>query len=282
MDSSYSAPRVAGNADLSTLDRSAFERAGAAFVPVVKPAQWPGPESGACEVALMYDDSNLLLCYEIGSGSFTKPDEVAVAAAAAAAAEPGNTEFDWARGVGMPAPFWSILNDDRVEIFLWVKKPAAAAGGGDDRAAADEENDPVAAHERGESYFAIECNRAGAAIQMHVGFRKEFDFSWPGAATALRASCTATAGGGGGGGGGADTPCRMVLALAWDSVGVDVSAAGVLPEMRVALCRGMKGGGESGTDEGGEVTVWSSWIDPGDDEVNFHRSQCFGELRLLP
>ena len=269
----YAAPRAPVGADVGTLDAAAFKSAGAAFVPIKKPALWPGAEAGT-QVACMYDDENLFLCYELAGGSFAPPDAALVAAAAAAAAEKGNTEYDWARGVGMPPEFWSILGDDRVEVFLWVRsssRPAAAAAG------AVAETETAEEREAGESYYAIECNRSGAAIAMRVGFRKQFDFSWPGScaepATVLRMACSEA---------GATVPCTMVLALNWAAVGVDLSAGvDTLPELRVALCRGMKGGGESGTEEGGDVNTWTSWVDPGDDEVNFHRSECFGVLRLL-
>tara|TARA_B110000208_G_scaffold34721_2_gene45871 strand:- start:13 stop:810 length:798 start_codon:yes stop_codon:yes gene_type:complete len=261
MSSTLLAHRAPAGASTATLDRTAFEAAGATFYAIKKPALWPGAESGACEVAMLYDDERLYICYDVSGGSFVAPKPALVAAAAAAAAEEGNTEYEWPRSVGMPPAQWSILDDDRVEIFFWARSSPAPE---------DEASTPEAL-EAGESYYAVECNRAGKAIQMRVGFRKQFDYSWPDSAgtEAMLAACSNDAESG---------PCEMVLSLTWSSVGVDLaSGVAALPEMRVALCRGMKG------DEGGKADgfIWSSAVDCNDDEVNFHRSQTFAALVLV-
>jgi len=245
----YRAPRTYANAKTALMEgRKAFEEAGARFIRIQKPKRWPGPAAGKCEVAVMYDSKHLMACFDMAGGSFTGPDPDGLAAVAEAAAQVPPREddgFAWAREAGQPEEFWSILNDDRVELFLWV-----AREGGEWQ-------------EEGSFYHAVECGREGQAIQMKVGFRKQWDWTWR---ARHSAACLPPPEGRDGN--------IMVLTIPWASYGLDLSAkAPPPPKLRMALCRGEKGAD-------GEVNIWSSHVDPQDDEVNFHRPNVFGDLTL--
>lgn len=209
-------------------DSSVFDAA--MPVQLTKPRLWPGSEAGGCEARVMYCDQYLWLSYAIQGGSFAAP-----------AAEPPK-DTDWCHAAGMPERMWPILDDDRVEIFMWhvgAENP-------------DNEED-------GEHYHIIECNREGLAIKAKVGFRKEFDFSWQ--ASGMCAKWI-------------EAENRMVLAMPWACYGIDISTS---PRLRVALCRGERNPDGQGVSVSG---IWSSWVDSHDDTVDFHRSNHFGELVL--
>ena len=270
-------PRQPGSRSPLLAGRAAFEGAGCEFVAIRRPRAWPGAGAGGCEAALMHDEEHLWLCYDIQGGTFSVPSEarVAQAACAAANADAGTDGFEWCREQGMAKEFWSILGDDRVELFMWVVDQSAAAGGADN--SSDSGSDAAAlARERGQSYFAIECNRTGGAIQARVGFRKQFDWSW----RAHHRSAFLPAAGAGAGAGAATG--SMVLAVPWKSFGLSERPSGgdassSSPRLRIALCRGERGDagagagagadpsatdvGEQGSEDGG-IQIWSSWIDP--------------------
>lgn len=204
----------------------AFRRAEA--ITLRKPSQWPGAESGETRVRLLWNEQHLFLAYELVSGSFAPARTVPPADAGA--------------DVGVPQTMRSILYDDRVEIFMWVAKEGM--------------------EEAGQHYYAIECNKAGNAIENKVGFRRQFDWAWR---SGFRARfCEAQD---------AENPA-MVLQVPWSAYGVDLALHS--KNLRIALCRGefsapaqIKAGG-----------VWSCHVEPHDKEVDFHRSNCFSGLTL--
>jgi hypothetical protein len=222
----YRAGKLASDVDPFS-DAAAFDSAQA--VPLQVPKLWPGAAAGGCTARVMYSASHLWLSYSISGGSFVEP----------CTKPPSDTA--WAEEVGMPEGYWPILDDDRVELFLWAPQNEALS-------------------EEGEHYHAIEMNKGGSAIQMKVGFRKNFDWNWD--AVGVRSQVF--------------DGNRVVMAVPWGAYGIDAAQVPA-PRLRMALCRGERS--ESRPEEQG-VEVWSSWVDPGDDEVDFHRSACFGELLL--
>eukprot|EP00937_MAST-01D_sp_MAST-1D-sp2_P001414 g1414.t1 len=287
---------------------AAFAAAGCRWAAIRRPRRWPGAREGGTDVAAMYDESHLWLCYVIQGGSFEEPSAARRAAATAAAAASAPTsreddEYAWCRDQCMPPEMWSILADDRVELFLWAQDPRADEGGKQGGGAAAEAPLLPAKEERsdrswtsdrstrrrrarearrerealrdeaGQAYFCMEVNRAGEAIQARVAFRKNFDWGWRAQHTAVYLE--------------RDNTRSMVIKLPWASVGIKPRPG---LSLRAALCRGERAGaGAAGAaadgagDDGGEgggISVWSSWTDPRDDVVDFHRSQCFGELLL--
>ena len=227
----YLCPHRPKDVDPFTSTAEAF--AGAAKVSFAKPRLWPGAEAGGCAAQLVYDSECLWICYTVSGGSFTDPTEK------------GPEDVSWAKEVGMPDSYWSILDDDRVEIFFWKQGTPAGSN-----------------QEEGESYHIIECNKHGKAIQATVGFRKKMDWTWTGN---FRAKLV--------------TGNRMVLGVPWASYAVDLGEDPSPSNLRMFLGRGEK----SKEDEGVSATgIWSAWVDPADDEVDFHRSGCFGTLQLQP
>jgi hypothetical protein len=194
-----------------------------------KPKMWPGSESGSCEARLLYCDEFLWVSYKL-SGSFTEPVTVPP------------PDVAWCKETSMPEDYWPILDDDRVEIFLWPHSS--------DKAPNDEE---------GGHYYAIECNKGGKAIQGKVGFRKQFDWTWK---AEHRAELIGES--------------TIVLRVPWASYGVDLSKD-PSPSLRMAICRGEKSAPDEGVTKSG---IWSNWVDPCDDTVDFHRSEHFGRLEL--
>ena len=71
--------------------------------------------------------------------------------------------------VPSPEHMWPILDDDRVEVFLWNVQSGANSdgcatgdGGGDSGGGGSDQA------EAGQHYFIIECNKEGRAIQSKV------------------------------------------------------------------------------------------------------------------
>ena len=126
-------------------------------------------------------------------------------------------------------------------------------------------------------YSCLEVNRAGRAISNTVRFRRE-GFNWSEGATGYEARFLPR-------GllprGGAPPPA-MVVRVPWEGSAFPNGSPPTRQELlraglRVALCRAEF----SGTGQRERGGVWSTWHDPLDEEVDFHRSECFGDLELV-
>ena len=73
-------------------------------------------------------------------------------------------------------------------------------------------------------------------------------------------------------------PCGVLtLGVPWRAFGFDTRPGPDQQRVMLALCRGEFGSAEREAAGG----VWSCHVDPGDAVVDFHRSECFGELTLV-
>jgi hypothetical protein len=136
------------------------------------------------------------------------------------------------------------------------------------------------AHQPGE-YVAFEVNRAGRAIVSRTRFRRQFDFHWQTALCKEKETL---------GGGGADAAAQVAAAVTYDDgtqvvfafsvvladLGLEVARleAGT-QRLRLLLARATR------ADDSGADMAWASWVDPGDDAVDFHRPETFGSVQFL-
>eukprot|EP00927_Polykrikos_kofoidii_P046848 TRINITY_DN40978_c0_g1_i1.p1 TRINITY_DN40978_c0_g1~~TRINITY_DN40978_c0_g1_i1.p1 ORF type:complete len:640 (-),score=107.11 TRINITY_DN40978_c0_g1_i1:38-1957(-) len=238
-----------------------------------KPQLWPGPESSATTARLLWNEEALYVCWELEG----------VAAPPTSASNVEEVALEALQGGQVQPDQCTVLIDERVECFLWQQPLAVDAG---------------ASQNTGQTYYAFEINYAGKALTNQAKFGGPMDFKWGGEAvyttwteemalgwdgsssTALASSESAL-------------PFkRVVIAeLYWAPMGIDVGR-----EVRVGLHRAQhpvgKGSQNIASGEVGDRLsetdvrriqsefVWSSWIDPGDATVNFHRPEFFGKLQL--
>ncbi|CAJ1432118.1 unnamed protein product [Effrenium voratum] len=169
----------------------------------------------------------------------------------------------------IPAERQSILFDERVECFVWQP------GDGN------------------ETYFAFEINFDGKALTNRAKFGGHFDFGWDSSAAYSawtkelpvglvgdvgKDAATAASGG-------ARAPgARVVIgAFRWQALGIDRKR-----EIRIGLTRAQHPlvlSSELGQAEADAILkgmIWTTWVDPDDAEVNCHRAEMFGRVKLEP
>lgn len=191
----------------------------------------------------LYNKTRLFLAFLTEDSSFKPPAKL------------GPNGADWAAAQNMPRSMWTILNDDRMEAFLWPQSPAHTP----------------------KEYFAFEVNRGGRAVVSRTQFLRQFDFNWK------TAFCEAE--------GGEDAALQVasrliisrepdnksVFVFAVDFADLGLSAARLESgeqTLRCGLYRACR------ADDCGADMAWSSWVDPGDDQVDFHRPETFGWIQF--
>jgi len=174
-------------------------------------------------------------------------------------------------GGSVPAEMRSVLLDERVECFLWQP---------------DGSSTPI-----GQTYYAFEVNFEGKMLTNRAVFNGSFDFHWDSESAAKAwtsqlsvghcdsASPLPTA----------ESPAptkRVVFAqFRWEAMKMDPEK-----EIRIGLHRAQHPPkSEAGNFLSREISeallrgmIWTTFVDPGDAEVNFHRSGLFAKLQLQP
>lgn len=222
-----------------------------------KPKLWPGPNGSKTTVKAFYDGEGLHALFSV-FGAFKAPS--------------GSTKE-------------SILNDDRVEIFAF----------------------PVGSTT---TYRAYETNRGAKTFDFgarvcsdcvcdsccgaEAKFVRRFDYKWSGnlvaefvaadgdsdnkAAAAESKSASASSGAQNGAGKDADVLAGyMRMSVPWSDLNVDASKA--LPKQGIVL--GFYRGETFVNDKGETDWIWTNWVDPGVDAINFHCPETFGEVHLV-
>jgi hypothetical protein len=239
----YLAPYVTARPDISArADDVRCIFADAAAVTLRRPVKWVDtPQSDPAFVKIVHTASDIHLLYDC-TGSFRAPCEKL-------------RSTDFANRWSIAESMRTCLDDDRVEVFLW------------DGA--------------GEQYHAVEMNAAGRALIGTHRFGMRFDFSGAG-------SFSEASWGRGGRLLNGDEP-----ELEADDLLVGHSELMLVSVSKASI--GLSGGG--GDEPTADVTLragvyraqwkaafedfaWSSWVDPRDEEVNFHRKETFGRLVL--
>ncbi|CAJ1435849.1 unnamed protein product [Effrenium voratum] len=220
-----------------------------------KPTRWPGPEGFKTTARLLWDEEALYVCWEL-QGSARAPVKL------------GDVQLE-DQLASIPAERQSILFDERVECFVWQP------GDGN------------------ETYFAFEINFDGKALTNRAKFGGHFDFGWDSSAAYSawtkelpvglvgdvgKDAATAASGG-------ARAPgARVVIgAFRWQALGIDRKR-----EIRIGLTRAQHPlvlSSELGQAEADAILkgmIWTTWVDPDDAEVNCHRAEMFGRVKLEP
>ena len=207
--------------------------------PISKPKLWPevfdagkGDETTVCFAHTNRDLFARFFC----AGAFREP-----------VSEASKESLAFADDKGVPASVTSVLDDDRVEIFIGL---AGEAAGEPD-------------------YYAIEVNRSGKALTNAARWGKRFDFnSWgakPNQSWGKLVDCRETEGG-----------VEVVLVVKkwpWKSSETSEATRPIL----IGAFRAQQRQGDGGEHD----FSWTSAVDPLDDLVDFHRVELFGELALL-
>lgn len=224
------------------------------------PALWPGPRGSATTARLLWNESALFVCWEL-EGNVSLP------------VTPSQVDpecFGALLDGAAPADQRMVLLDERVECFLW--RP--------------ETDSPTAR----QTYFAFEVGYGGKALTTRARFDGTKDFTWGSEAYVAWSQNLPV----GWSGAASPTPSQMagvpqpnkrvvIAEFQWSAVGMTPG-----PGLRIGLHRAeYPSGGPTGVLGKSEVDkllgemVWTSWIDPGDDVVNFHRPEMFGTLELV-
>ena len=162
---------------------------------------------------------------------------------------PVGSKNQWGAENNVPDLCQSVIYDDRCEVFLW----------------------PVVRNDTGEliledqSYYAFEVNRNGQGLLSKTHFHRKFDFHWKGQYHGTMASFT-------------DATSEFetfILRIKRSDVGMGHDDG--MQELRIGLHRGMST--RKPEDLEGDM-AWSSWVEPGDDVVDFHRPEMFGSFLL--
>eukprot|EP00933_Yihiella_yeosuensis_P040023 TRINITY_DN34246_c0_g1_i1.p1 TRINITY_DN34246_c0_g1~~TRINITY_DN34246_c0_g1_i1.p1 ORF type:complete len:646 (-),score=114.32 TRINITY_DN34246_c0_g1_i1:155-2092(-) len=239
-----------------------------------KPAFWPGPDGDVTTARLLWHDEALYVCWEL-EGQAAAPIEAAkVQEACLLGLEDGAVKPDQK----------TVLLDERVECFLW-QPPIGKEAFQSTKEAEKSHN--------GQTYYAFEINYDGKALTNKASFGGHFDYSWDGDSAysvwtkeipvgwGSSSSPVPTASGNG-----MQPFKRVVVAeFRWASMGIKVGR-----DLRIGLHRAQHSTCLPSTDLMGQAEVdallkgmiWTSWVDPNDSEVNFHRPELFGKLVLAP
>lgn len=238
------------------------------------PARWPGPRGSATTARLLWGPHALYVLWEL-EGAARPPVKAAQVEPAVLAGLQG--------GAVQPSQR-SILLDERVECFLWQPD-----SGAEDAFEAD-------AASCGQTYYAFEINFEGRVLTNRARFGGPMGFDWD-ADGAVKLWTQELAVGWGASanpipsqvpGGDSNVALKRVVVaeLRWAAMNIDPKR-----DIRIGLHRaehrtpvGWNGAtaGQKEVDRLLSELVWSSWVDPGDDEVNFHRPSMFGRLTLAP
>jgi hypothetical protein len=246
---------------------------------VPQPRWWEGIIAPTAYALVFYDSRRLYLSYQTSSKDFKPPAGLTENGAA------------WASEHNMPPGMRSVLNDDRMEAFLWPTATRTGKG-------------------EGGPYFAFEVNRGGRAVVSSTRFLRQFDFQWrtarcaskvaeaeaaaaaaaAAAATSVEANDSATAAAAAAAAAVADAQAdqvvttvnadehgRIVLTFEVEFSDLGVTAAELeagTRTLRAGLYRAFR------DDATGAAMAWGSWVDPGDDQVDFHRPQTFGRIHF--
>lgn len=163
---------------------------------------------------------------------------------------PVGSKNQWGEENNVPEICQSVIYDDRCEVFLW----------------------PVVRNDTGElilaeqTYYAFEVNRNGQGLLSKTQFHRKFDFHWKGQYHGTMATFT-------------DATSEFetfVLRIKRSDVGMGHSSD-VMQELRIGLHRGMST--RKPEDLEGDM-AWSSWVEPHDAVVDFHRPEMFGSFLL--
>eukprot|EP00434_Breviolum_minutum_P014462 symbB.v1.2.012751.t2/scaffold886.1/size155167/7 len=245
-----------------------------------KPKHWPGDEGSPSTVRLLWDDEALYVSWELHGDPVPpvqlKEDPMLEALTIRRFQVVHGFEFEdvlWVRnGDGilttLPTEQRSLLFDERVECFLW--QPISVAG-------AD-----IGAVGEDELYFAFEINYGCKVLSNRAHFGGRFGFDWD-SSQAFRVWSENISVGPEGDAALKPLSCRVVVGeFRWDVLRIDKSK-----EIRIGLHRAQHPQGvdtrEMGKDDMDALLkgmIWTSWIDPEDTEVNFHRPEMFGKLLL--
>jgi len=228
-----------------------------------RPQLWPGPEAAATTARLLWNEAALFVCWELEGEAAPPIDAARVDSATLHGLEGGRLRPEQR----------TVLLDERVECFLWQPPEGDPAVGG-----------PCT----GQTYYAFEINHEGRALTNRAKFGGPFDYGWSsdeayavwtremavGWGTSSSPVPSAVKGHG-------PPHKRVVIAeLRWGAMGLDPKR-----EVRVGLHRAQHAPGTAPDrlekeDRLLAGMIWSSWVDPGDEEVNFHRPAFFGGLAL--
>eukprot|EP00929_Paragymnodinium_shiwhaense_P079621 TRINITY_DN41509_c0_g1_i1.p1 TRINITY_DN41509_c0_g1~~TRINITY_DN41509_c0_g1_i1.p1 ORF type:complete len:658 (+),score=88.83 TRINITY_DN41509_c0_g1_i1:57-2030(+) len=267
----------------SPLDADSPYHAFAACPPTAgfrRPAKWPGPVGSHTVARLLWNDTALYVCWEL-EGDPQQPIREGEVAEDCLKKLQGDTIKREQR---------TILIDERVECFLW--QPSKVTTG-------DRDDDCRAKRRRieasREKYYAFEINYDGKALTDRAAFGGHHGFDWnsDGAYTVWTKELAV-----GWGGSASPVPAavagmsppfkRVVIAeFNWKAMEIDIAQ-----EIRIGLHRAEypkpRVAGAGGVMQQADVDkilgefVWTSWLDPDDDEVNFHRPDFFASLLLAP
>lgn len=208
-------------------------------VAIRKPQKWDlkGADVPWTRARVLYDEKRLYFAFEMECGTFKKNANI--------------KPYDggkWAEANDVPKKMRRLLQDDRVEAFVW---PVGLEDG---------ESDDLSK----QTYYAFEVTRSGAAVTSATRFYRKFDFSHSLSVDGMK--------------------FHEGISVYSDSPKIDVFVFSVklretIPEVdvrkiRIGLHRGTRIDDKDGT------FSWGSWIEPGDSTVDFHRPEMFGDLRF--
>jgi|EP01047_Picozoa_sp_COSAG01_P037500 hypothetical protein len=222
-----------------------------------KPALWPGPDSFTTSAQLLWDVGHLYILYAAEEGSFAPAiaieqcDQPVLDTLLNDYRDPNqvsDTDFpdnDFQR---------VILLDDRCEVFVQPVVPGVPY----------------------QRYFSLEINRAGRAITNinNSVTSRRFYRGWE-ASDAFTAQFS-------------EADCTLLVALRWSSLAIRPGATRV----NIGLFRAQKPSDLAQHTEPGQAVdmalmheinermIWTAWRDPGDTQVDFHRSAFLGRLEL--
>lgn len=244
-----------------------------------KPKFWPGPEGSATTARLLWNETALYVCWELEGNAAPPIHESQVEGDSLAALQGGQVQPDQR----------TVLLDERVECFLWQplgKEPQPHDGPSLKKMKTDQSH-------TGQSYFAFEINFHGKALTNRAKFGGPMGFDWGGEDVYSAWSKELAVGWGASASpvpsavAGVAPPFKRVVIgeFLWKAMDMDLSG-----EIRIGLHRAQhplppaKGTviGQKAIDRLFRDIIWTSWIDPGDAEVNFHRTDFFGKLVLAP
>lgn len=233
------------------------------WVDLRKPRLWNCPETEeTTSAAVVHDDVYVYVLYKLPTScSKTAEDSMKIGGL-----QDPMVDFSWAGEGGMPEECKSVVHDDRCEVFLWPTKGSSR-----------EANFLQNSH-----YYAIEANREGNALLSETRFFRDFDFFWKRRLDKMEDEAGGYIGKfvnfGDLGNSSADQTeanSYFVSRIRKDAVELDNSSREIaISEYKMGLYKGV-------VVPDLQTFAWSSWIDPGDDKVDFHRPETFGVLRLL-
>eukprot|EP00039_Didymoeca_costata_P029607 m.25500 g.25500 ORF g.25500 m.25500 type:complete len:631 (+) comp7709_c0_seq1:150-2042(+) len=236
------------------------------------PTQWPGPPADDTTARVLCTEESLFVCFEC-EGDAIEPIQ---------ASEISDGVKVDVSGEKMDLKDWSVLVDERVEVFIWPQ---------------DDSGTPVL----DQRYFAYEINFNGVALTNHAQFGGRFDFTW--GKDSYKAKCFRMAVGRAGAGtisASASAEAEkavVVVEIPFKGLGLTLSTA---KNMKIALHRAQHSPAckktlsskrasktplsQADVDAILSEMIWSSWINPVEnpEEINFHRPGFFATFQCEP